>query len=231
MTGTVPPSKPGRRALGRLWLAALLAVLVASACGTNAPAGGETSSSPAPAEETEAEPGEAEPPEANKPQAGLRVGFDLDDTLLFSSPAFQKGFDADVRPYSWAFWRVVNTSDGEVSVVKKKTREILQAHQAKGAEIFVVTARHPHGGEEVMRFLYKTFGIPPTHVYFETEGKAERLRALRLDVFYGDADSDVSAALEAGVKPVRILRSPKSSYKKKYNPGKYDEEIVEGSEE
>jgi acid phosphatase (class B) len=162
----------------------------------------------------------------------LKVGFDVDDTLLFSSPGFDRAkARKDVKPYSWLFWRIVNESDAELSTVKKKTREILEKHKAEGAEIFVVTARHPHGGEELMRYLYRELGVPPTHVFFETKGKAERLEELGIEIFYGDSDSDITAAKEAGAKGIRILRSPKSSYKGKYNPGKFGEEIIEGSEE
>jgi acid phosphatase (class B) len=156
----------------------------------------------------------------------------VDDTLLFSTPAFDVGFGTKgVKPYSEEFWTIVNGADEGRSAVKRKTKEILDRHRAEGARIFAVTARHPHGGEALKAFLFKAFGIAPGDTYFETEGKAETLRKLGIEVFYGDSDSDIEAAREAGAKGVRILRSPKSSYKKKYNPGKHGEEIVEGSEE
>ncbi len=171
-------------------------------------------------------------PSAPAGESPRRVGFDVDDTLLFSSPAFEHARSKEgVEPYSDEFWTIVNGSDEGRSRVKKKTLEILQAHRDAGAEIYAVTARHPHGGDVLRGFLERTFEIPGDHVYFETEGKAGRLRALGIEVFYGDADTDISAAIEAGAHPVRILRSTESTYRKNYNPGRYDEEIVEGSEE
>jgi acid phosphatase (class B) len=192
-----------------LWAQAVLAVLLAGCTGKG-----------------------VDPPPSPVPEKRLRVGFDVDDTLLFSSPAFDKARQTKgVKNYSKAFWRIVNSSDEAVSGIKKKTRQILEKHQAKGDDIFVLTARHPDGGDALRKFLYKTIGVPPENVYFETRGKTKRIKMLRLDIFYGDSDSDISAAMEAGAKAVRILRSPKSGYKGKYNPGKYGEEIIKDSEE
>jgi acid phosphatase (class B) len=210
---------PVRRRTGwRLFLAAALLFGTAWGCAN-------------PSEPADPKP-EAEVVPAPEPPDPLRVGFDVDDTLLFSSPAFGVAFGTKgIKPYSKPFWEIVNGSDDGLSRVKKKTLEILKKHRAEGAEIFVITARRSHGGEGLKAFIDKTFAVPPDRVFFETRGKAKRIRALGLDLFYGDSDSDISAARDAGAEGVRILRSPKSSYKKKYTPGKYGERIVEGSEE
>lgn len=160
----------------------------------------------------------------------LKVGFDVDDTLLFSTPAFKKGFDSDVKAFSSEYWIIVNKSDREHSIIKKKTAELLKMHQLEGDEVFIITARHPDGGDVLKEFLTEIFNVPAGNIFFETEGKKERLKRLGLNVYYGDSDSDISAAINAGVKPFRILRTNKSSYKKKFNPGAYGEEIITGSE-
>ncbi|MFC2061412.1 HAD family acid phosphatase [Elusimicrobiota bacterium] len=159
----------------------------------------------------------------------LRAGFDVDDTLLYSSPAFQKGFESSEHPFSPGFWEVVNNSDHGNSVIKKKASQILKDHQAEGFEIFVITARHPQGGEGLKEFLNSELDILIENIFFETEGKAERMIELELDMFYGDSDSDITAAQEAGVIPYRIQRSTTSSYKRNYNPGRYGEKVIEGS--
>jgi acid phosphatase (class B) len=162
----------------------------------------------------------------------LRIGFDVDDTLLTSSPAFAVAYAAEgVEPRSPQFWSIVNSSDEGHSLIKQKTRELLAAHQAEGAEIFVITARHPPGGDGLRGFLQRHLDIDPQHVFFETEGKAERIRRLGLQIFYGDSDSDITAAIEAGAEPIRILRSARSTYTRKYNPGRYGEKIIQGSED
>lgn len=160
----------------------------------------------------------------------LKVGFDVDDTLLFSTPAFKKGFESKAAPYSTEFWKVVNGSDREKSVIKKKARQLLIRHKKKGDEVFVITARHPYGGENLKEFLNEKFGILKEKIYFETEGKTRRIKQLELDIFYGDSDSDITAAQEAGAIAYRIQRSTASSYRKKYNPGKFGEEVIEDSQ-
>ncbi|MBN2406926.1 MAG: hypothetical protein JXJ19_04460 [Elusimicrobia bacterium] len=160
----------------------------------------------------------------------LRVGFDLDDTLLFSTPAFSMGFGSGSAPYSSGFWKVVNSSDRGNSKVKKKTFRILKDHQAAGADVFIITSRDSAGGEELKAFIEETFGIPGSAVFFEPDGKDGRMRKLKLDIYYGDSDTDMNDSVIAGVKPYRILRSTASSYKKKYNPGRYSEEIIKDSQ-
>ena len=165
-----------------------------------------------------------------KEQRGLRVGFDIDDTLLFSTPAFEQGFKSGAEPYSPEFWEIVNSSDRKYSKVKQKTKEIVIKHQKDGDTIFVITARQPYGAEPLKDFIFDEFKIPKENIFFESEGKKQKMEELKLDVFYGDSDSDVTLAIEAGAKPYRILRAPESSYKQKYNPGKFGEEIIENSE-
>ncbi|MGM0441450.1 MAG: HAD family acid phosphatase [Elusimicrobiota bacterium] len=173
---------------------------------------------------------ETEKPKKTEQSASqLKVGFDVDDTLLFSTPAFQKGFQSDTQPFSDEFWKVVNTSDRGNSKVKEKAREIMEKYRSEGAEIFAVTARNPSGGQSLKDFLKDKLGIPRENTFFEPDSKVERLKKLNLDKFYGDSDSDIKDAMEAGVKPYRIQRSTASSYQEKYNPGKYGEEIIENS--
>ena len=161
----------------------------------------------------------------------IKVGFDLDDTLLFSTPAFNKGFRSIHQPFSKRFWMLVNKSDNGNSVVKKKAVEILEKHQENGDEVYIVTARRPYGTEPLIDFINETFRIKTENIYFEPNGKEDRIKSLELDIFYGDADSDISAAMESGAKAIRIMRSPESWNKKKYHPGKYGEQIIENSTE
>ncbi len=191
---------------------------------------GSCASQPVPAPEgrpaagAEGSPG----PPAGRPVA---VGFDLDDTLLFSSPAFDAAAARGLVRHSDAYWRAVNAADARLSTVKQRTLAILRRHQEAGDQVWVITARRPIGVEPVREFVEATFGIPADRVLFEPDGKAERIRAIGLAVFYGDADSDMEAAIEAGARPVRILRSERSSYRRNYQPGRFGEEIIPDSEE
>ena len=167
------------------------------------------------------------PPE-NSPEAKVtKVGFDLDDTLVFSTPAFQKGFNSDADPFSDEFWSIVNRSDSAVSCVKTATLRLLKNHQRKGHEVYVITARKGVNTGPTRKFISETFDVPEEHLYFEPDGKTRRLKKLGVDVYYGDSDSDIRDAREAGITAIRIKRSPKSNYQEKYNPGKFDERVLE----
>jgi len=163
-------------------------------------------------------------------QSGINVGFDVDDTLLFSTPAFEKANKSNYSEYSDEWWAIVNKSDEGNSIVKKVTKKILNEHKQKGDQIFTISARDKIGEEAVKDFLNKTFGIKKENIYFSHE-KAELIKKLNISIFYGDSDSDITAAQESGAKGIRILRSPKSSYKGKYHPGEFGEEIIPNSEE
>ncbi|MFB6346223.1 MAG: HAD family acid phosphatase [bacterium] len=160
-----------------------------------------------------------------------RVGFDLDDTLIFSTPGFKEGFEREVEPFSPQFWSIVNRSDKEYSCRKPKTLALLRKHRGKGDEIFVITAREPHNEQSVRKFLRTEFKIPPENVYFEPDGKEDLLKKLKIDLYYGDSDSDIKAARGAGSKAIRIQRHPGSSYRRSYNPGRFGETVIDNSAE
>ncbi len=165
-----------------------------------------------------------------------RAGFDIDDTLLFSTPAFDVGQASSHAYDSEPFWTLVNGSDRGNSRVKLSTRQIVERYQARGIPIYAITARSGFGGDGLKSFISDELGIPANHVFFEPDGKADRIRSLRLDVYFGDSDSDIEDAMDAEAKPVRIQRSPKSSYRnkdgslRKYQPGRYGEAVVADSE-
>ncbi|MFH1352252.1 MAG: HAD family acid phosphatase [bacterium] len=158
------------------------------------------------------------------------VGFDIDDALLFSSPAFDRGY-AGAEPYTAEFWKIINSSDEEVSVIKEKCYEILKAHQDKGHKVYLITSRNSDGGDALKKYLSGKMSIPEENIFFEPHGKTARIKELGIDAFYGDSDSDIRYAEEAEAIPIRILRSPKSSYKGSCNPGCFNEFIVPDSEE
>ena len=152
--------------------------------------------------------------------ADLKVGFDYDDTLIFSTPAFRAGAASGQESYSPGYWRVVNQSFNleKVKLVPMTTALI---YKALGFDVVVITARQGYGGEELQehwKWLAKEF-------YFE-RNKSEILKRARFVAFFGDSDSDITEALAAGVRPIRVKRSPKSDYTGKYHPGQYKECIL-----
>jgi len=161
----------------------------------------------------------------------LKVGFDLDDTLIFSTPAFNKGFKSVHERFSRGFWTLVNKSDRDNSTVKEGAKRILDEHKEHGDEIFIVTARGPYGTQPLLDYIAETFNVKKENVFFEPRGKTDRIKRLGLDIYYGDADSDISDTIQAGAKGIRIERSETSWNTRKYHPGKYNEQVIENSAE
>ncbi len=164
------------------------------------------------------------------PEKTIAVGFDFDDTLAFSSPAFTAAGESGFEWGSEAIWAEINSTCEDFCTIKRKTLKIAEMHRERGDEVYVVTARDPPGGEVLAMWIEQNLGIPADHVFFEPDGKTERLKALGISIFYGDSDSDIADAQAAGAIGVRIERSPKSTYLKKYNPGSLGELVVENSQ-
>lgn len=190
------------------------------------------------------------------------VGFDVDDTLSFSTPAFLRGNASGATFGDETFWTVVNSCDAgcpaatitladgsehpvgasDKSAAKSKARELVALHRALGHKIYAITARPDFAADKVRAYVKETFGIAPEDTFFEPVSKAERIKSLDLDVFYGDGDGDIADAAKAsaGAKPVqafRFLRSPRSSNRSgtakhsKYHPGYYGETLIADSYE
>lgn len=156
---------------------------------------------------------------------GVRLGFDLDDTLMFTTPSFveavkvaeQNGYESFKSP---EFWKEVNDRF-DLGEYKKTVLSIALLGKVFGIKVVVITARPDYFTERVkegLRWL-------TDEVYF-TEAKAEIMSRGRYLCFFGDSDSDITEANEAGVPAIRVKRSEKSSYKAKYHPGKYGEFVL-----
>lgn len=154
----------------------------------------------------------------------LKIGFDYDDTLSFSTPAYEKAFQAErekgIKPFSPEFWQIVNEN---YSLDEPRWGAVGWAVLAKavGFDIVIITARLPLGGEALVEhweWLHDGF--------FFTKDKSGIMNKKRFVAFIGDSDSDIEECRKSGVVAIRARRSPKSSYKENYSPGKYGEWIL-----
>jgi len=161
----------------------------------------------------------------------LKVGFDIDDTVLFSRDNFLKAphmsDDPDHLDYGW-----VNTHDSLYSVTIEPIGELISFLRAHGHEVYFITARPGTNGEAVARHLTRELGFPvlkDSNLFFspkktdpETQNKYtskhEVIGRLGLHIFYGDADNDMVAASVAGVRGVRVVRDQRSvdAYSRNY---------------
>ena len=91
----------------------------------------------------------------------LNVGFDIDDTILFSRDVFQYIPENKKNPidYSW-----VNEQDEKLSVFIEPTVELINYFSGNGHNLFFITARSGENGKTLARFLSKSLdlkiGIP-----------------------------------------------------------------------
>jgi acid phosphatase class B len=157
----------------------------------------------------------------------LRVAFDYDDTLVFSTPAFNKAFKSGVQEFSPQFWTIVNQSY-DLEEPKIMTNAMAWILRAFGFKITILTSRPPEGGEALKkewRRLASAFVFVPDqykkHLY---------LNQGRYVLYFGDSDADITEGRLAHVLTLRIRRSPRSSYKSEYSPKMLGEFVIPFSE-
>jgi acid phosphatase (class B) len=171
-----------------------------------------------------------------QPTSTGAVAFDIDDTLLFSTPAFTRAFatGGTPKPDDAVFWNVANGCDvgcqaatitlpdgttkqlpaNAPSPVKAKARELVEFHLENGQEVYAITARPDINGDVLRDYLEAELGIARDHVFFEPDidqvgnpaGKTDRMQSLSLAVFYGDADSDITDARKVQGVNVQAVR-------------------------
>ncbi|MFH1725486.1 MAG: hypothetical protein ABII00_12825 [Elusimicrobiota bacterium] len=157
----------------------------------------------------------------------FRVAFDYDDTLVFSTPAFSKGFASGITPFSPRFWEVVNNSY-DLERPKVLVYSMAWVFRILGFKVTVLTPRPSYGGEA----LRKDWRYLATDFYF-AGGKANKHEYLAKGnhiLYFGDSDSDIREGRKAKVLTLRVKRSSKSSYKEDYNPGSLREIVIPFSE-
>lgn len=176
-------------------------------------------------------------------RAPMSVGFDIDDTVLFSSPGFWRGkktYSPESEDYlkNPAFWEKMNNGWDEFSIPKEVARQLIDMHVRRGDRIFFVTGRSRTKTETVSKTLADDFHIPATSmnpVIFAGDKsgqntKTQWLQDKKIRVFYGDSDNDIAAARDAGIRGIRILRASNSTYRPLPQAGAYGEEVIVNSE-
>ena len=157
------------------------------------------------------------------------VAFDYDDTLVFSTPAFAKGFASSPQPFSPQFWAVVNQSY-DVEEAKVIPCALAWAFRLFGFKVAIIAARPDSGGEALKKEWRRLVGKGQFIFAGDKSNKHKHLQGGNYVLYFGDSDSDMSEARKARVFSVRIRRSPKSTYKEDYAPGSLGELVIPFSE-
>lgn len=157
----------------------------------------------------------------------LRVAFDYDDTLVFSTPAFNKAFKSGTQPFSPQFWTIVNQSY-DMEEPKALTNALAWLFRICGFRVTVIAARPQDGGGA----LKKEWRRLASQFVFAAEPQRKRaiLAQGNYVLFFGDSDYDISEGRYAKVLTLRVRRSSKSSYKEDYHPGTLGELVLPLSE-
>lgn len=165
--------------------------------------------------------------------APVSVGFDIDDTVLFSSPCFYYGKqkyspDSDAYLRDSAFWSEINAGCDRYSIPKEVARKMIEIHKARGDRIYFITGRPHTDGEQLTAILQQVFAIKDMQPVVFTSGpeKTRFIHDRGLKVYYGDSDSDISSAQGAGARPIRIMRAANSTYQPLPVNGALGEEVL-----
>ncbi|WP_202305228.1 acid phosphatase AphA [Dryocola clanedunensis] len=173
----------------------------------------------------------------------IAVGFDIDDTVLFSSPGFyrgQKEYSPGKQDYlkNPEFWEKMNNGWDEFSMPKEVAKQLITMHLKRGDSIYFVTGRSETKTETVTKTLQSDFLIPqnamnPVIFAGDKEGqntKTQWLKDKQIKIFYGDSDNDITAAQDMGARGIRVLRASNSSYQPLPKAGAFGEEVIVNSE-
>ncbi len=176
-------------------------------------------------------------------QAPMTVGFDIDDTVLFSSPGFYRGkLIYSPNDYSYLknpeFWEKMNNEWDQFSMPKQVGIELVQMHLKRGDKVYFITGRTQTKTETVTKYIQEGLNIPadkmnPVIFAGDTDTKNNKVSWMRdheLKIYYGDADADIAAARELNIRGIRILRAANSSYQPLPKAGQFGEEVVINSE-
>ncbi|WP_347254798.1 acid phosphatase AphA [Leminorella grimontii] len=172
----------------------------------------------------------------------MAVGFDIDDTVLFSSPGFFRG-QQQFSPHSseflnnMEFWEKMNGEWDKFSIPKESGRALISMHLERGDAIYFITARPQTKNEIVTQVLQEDFNIPAdkmNKVIFvgEKEGvnlKVPAMKEKKIKVYYGDSNGDITGAREAGARGIRVLRPDNGTNSPLPKAGIFGEEVLVNS--
>lgn len=175
------------------------------------------------------------------------VSFDIDDTVLASSPCFFYGkneFSKNGVKFTrnQDFWDYIDEmACDKFSIPKNSSREIIKMHLDRGDTIIFITGRTASKYstndklDSTAIILQKEFGIinmkPISYRTEETKkantyDKTYYIKKYNVKLHYGDSDDDILAAKEAGIRAIRVMRTLNSTNTSGANNGGYGEEVV-----
>jgi acid phosphatase (class B) len=171
----------------------------------------------------------------------MNIGFDVDDTVLFSSPGYYYGqhkYSPGTQDYLTMveFWNEMNNGLDWFSLPKESGRKLIELHKKRGDSIYFISARTKTKTEQVTEILAEVFGLKnPNRVIFTGSNPAENpkigaIKEYKIRIYYGDSDIDIKAAQAAGIRAIRTMRPGNSTNKPLPKAGWLGEEVLKNSE-
>lgn len=154
---------------------------------------------------------------------GFQAGFEYDDGLSFSTPAFQAAAKEKLEPGTPDYWNAVNRS---YNYERLKPVPWLAAWTLKafGVKIAVFCDRSPEGGDS-LEFAWRRLA---DYFYFtpSEDAKYRILEKRRFVLYAGASDAGIIQARKAGVHALRLLRGARSASPAPYHPGRFSERYL-----
>lgn len=157
----------------------------------------------------------------------FRAGFEYDDGLRFSAPAFRAAEMSKAAPQTKEYWSAVNGAHG-----LERTKPVVWLSawlfRAFGFKVDIFCQRDPAGAEELVR-SWKPLASG-FHFTLEEDQKYRLLENGRYAVYFAPSDGGIIQARKAGVWAVRVRKSGKSMLRYGYTPRKFKEPVLPLSE-
>lgn len=158
---------------------------------------------------------------------GLRIGFEYDDGLSFSTPAFQTAQKDGAEILSPRYWTAVN-SNYRLEHTKPAVWLSAWFFKVLGFKIDIFCQRDPAGSDSLERNwkpLADNF-----HFVADEDQKYQLLEKNPFSAYFASSDAGIIQARKAGVAAVRIRKSKKSILSYEFNPRKFGEPVLPLSE-
>lgn len=158
---------------------------------------------------------------------GFHAGFEYDDGLSFSTPAFKTAQEAKLEPGSMDYWNAVNRAY-DLEHTKPMVWLTAWIFRCLGFTVDVVCQRNPAGSDSLVQ-SWKP--LVNNFVFAADENqKYEFLEKKRFALYFAASDADIIQARKAGVWAVRIRKSSKSAILSEFTPRKFNEPVLPLSE-
>ena len=133
------------------------------------------------------------------------------------------------------FWNRLNEQYDDRSIPKRIGKQLLELHLRRGDDIYIISRRQASvpPTKTVTHRLERIFGIRLQHPVVQTNLKDKNpfIAARHIVYYYGDSDSDITAAVGARAVPIRVQRSQTSYAKDRPHNGQLNEIVLENSRE